>query len=543
MNSSGKYLIITEKPSVAKCVLDALQQRESFKKQNGYYESSNYIISWCFGHLLELKSVNDYESKRVKWNDIRLPYIPNKFEYKLKDDTGVKKQFKVLKELINSSTVTAIYNCGDCDSEGQILVDEVIAASKNKKMVYRMILPDQTEKTILSEIDRKAPNEEYKNFAAEGLSRQYTDWLYGINTTVLLSVKSNELFNCGRLIVPIVRKIYDVDMSIKNFIPETYYQCESDVGGIKLTVQDKFKESNKALEIANILNKEEAVVTDIIRKDVVKKPSRLFSLTTLQKYLNKKYKMKADEVLKICQNLYEKKYQTYPRTDAEYLSEEEKDKVKDILNALNDTNLIFKDKKSIFDTSKIEAHSAITPTTVIPKDLTDKEKIVYDTVSNRFKANFCKEDCILSTSEMIIKCKDYEFKFKGEILKQEGFLRYEPISKLKILPKLNEGDRVEHEFKSVKKQTEPPKKMTQASLLSYLEHPFKNYEEDEEINIKEVGLGTPATRAEIIRKCCIKYIEDRNNILSITPIGINFIENIDKLGINLITKEYYWRKK
>ena len=152
MNSSGKYLIITEKPSVAKCVLDALQQRESFKKQNGYYESSNYIISWCFGHLLELKSVNDYESKRVKWNDIRLPYIPNKFEYKLKDDTGVKKQFKVLKELINSSTVTAIYNCGDCDSEGQILVDEVIAASKNKKMVYRMILPDQTEKTI----DRKS---------------------------------------------------------------------------------------------------------------------------------------------------------------------------------------------------------------------------------------------------------------------------------------------------------------------------------------------------------------------------------------------------
>ena len=245
-----------------------------------------------------------------------------------------------------------------------------------------------------------------------------------VNTTVLLSVKSNELFNCGRLIVPIVRKIYDVDMSIKNFIPETYYQCESDVGGIKLTVQDKFKESNKALEIANILNKEEAVVTDIIRKDVVKKPSRLFSLTTLQKYLNKKYKMKADEVLKICQNLYEKKYQTYPRTDAEYLSEEEKDKVKDILNALNDTNLIFKDKKSIFDTSKIEAHSAITPTTVIPKDLTDKEKIVYDTVSNRFKANFCKEDCILSTSEMIIKCKDYV----ERIVVSPNFTRTEPFA-------------------------------------------------------------------------------------------------------------------
>jgi DNA topoisomerase-3 len=191
-----------------------------------------------------------------------------------------------------------------------------MACQKNK-ITYRMILPNQTEKTILAEIDRKALNSEYKNFANEGFSRQRIDWLYGINTTVLLSVKSGELLNCGRLIVPIVKKVYDVDMSIKNFIPTEYYQCESNINEIKLTVGEKFNTSLEAEKLAKILNEQQAIVEDITSKDVTKKPSKLFSLTSLQKYMNKHYKMKADEVLEICQSLYEKKYQTYPRTDGD----------------------------------------------------------------------------------------------------------------------------------------------------------------------------------------------------------------------------------
>lgn len=530
-----KKLVICEKPDVARNVVDALNQRENFNKKDGYYESNNYIVSWCFGHLFELKNVNDYEGEKVKWSDIKLPYIPQQFQYKVKNDNGVKKQFKILKEFINSDVIDGIYNCGDNDSEGQILIEEVLMACRNKKTTYRMILPDQTEKTVLKEIDRRTLNSEYRNFANEGFSRQRLDWLYGINTTVLLTVKTGqeEQLNCGRLIVPIVKKIYDVDMSIKNFIPTTYYQCESDVKGIKLTVSDKFEVSKIAEDLAEELNKEKAFVKEISSKDVNKKASKLFNLTKLQKYMNKNFKMKADEVLKICQSLYEKKYQTYPRTDSEYIREEEEEKIKEIIVSLNDPNLEFKDKKAIFDNSKVEAHSALTPTTIIPNDLTGKEKLVYDTVSNRFKANFCKEECIISTSEMIIECGNVEFKFKGEIMKQKGFTVYEPIANLKVLPKLNKGDIIEHDFKSVEKETQPPKKMTQATLLSYLENPFRNHEDDEEIEVKTLGLGTAATRAEIIKKCCLKYIEDNNNTLSITPTGIKFIEAIDKLGIDL----------
>ncbi|WP_050499909.1 DNA topoisomerase, partial [Clostridium botulinum] len=486
---------------------------------------------------MELKNVSEYEGRKIKWNEIKLPYIPEKFQYKIKNDNGIKKQFKILKNLINSENVDGIYNCGDNDSEGQILIDEILMASKNNKITYRMILPDQTEKTVLSEIDRKALNSEYINFANEGFARQRLDWIYGINTTLLLSVKSGILLNCGRLIAPIVKKIYDVDISIKHFIPTTYYQCESDINGIKLAVSDKFNNSSLAEKLADELNKEKSFVKDITSKDTHKKPSKLFSLTSLQKYMNKNYKMKADEVLAICQSLYEKKYQTYPRTDSEYMSEQEKEKVKDIIIELNDSNLEFKDKKTVFDNTKVEAHSALTPTTNIPTDLNDKERLVYNTVCNRFKANFCKEECIISTSEMIIECGSNEFKFKGEIMKQKGFTTYEPILNLKVLPKLNKGDVINHEFKAVEKQTQPPKKMTQDKLLSYLENPFRSYEEDEEIEVKELGLGTPGTRSEIIKKCCMKYIEDKNNILSITDLGIKFIETINKLGINLYAEK------
>lgn len=536
-------LIICEKPSVAGNVCDALKNREKFNRKDGYFESENYIITWLFGHLLELKEVNDYEGEKKKWSDIKLPYIPEEFQYKVKDDPGVKKQFKIVKDLINNKNITAIYNCGDNDSEGQILVDEILMICKNKKETYRLILPDQTEKTVLSEIDAKRSNNDYKNFAAEGFSRQRMDWLYGINTTVLLSVKSGETLKCGRLIVPVVKKIYDVDMSIKNFVSTKYYQAESNVNGIKLTVAEKFKNSEEASSIAEKLNNEKAIVQEINSKDVTKKPGKLFSLTSLQKFMNKNYKMAADETLKICQALYEKKFTTYPRTDAEYLSEEEKEKTKEIINSLNDENLLFKDEKSIFDSSKVEAHSAITPTTKTPVDLNEKEKLVYEVITNRFKSNFTNEKCIIATTEMIIVCGDETFKFTGEIMKQEGFNKYESISKMKVLPKVEKGDILEHEFKSVEKETHPPKKMTQYALLNYLEFPFRDFkdqdeqDEVEEFNVKELGLGTPATRAEIIKKCCKKYIDDNNNILSITPLGIKLIETINKLHIDLYAEK------
>lgn len=527
-----KSLIIAEKPSLARNVIQAIETREKFSKKNGYYESQNYVVSWAIGHLLGAKDIADYEGKKLKWQEINLPYIPEKFEFKVKENT--KEQFKILKQLINRKDIESVYNCGDPDREGQVIIDLVLQESKNKKEVYRLWLADQEVKTILKSLDEKVTNYKYKNLYSEGIARTIIDWLLGINETIYLTNKTGTLLRAGRILVPIVKKIYDRDMEIKNFQSVKYYQAESNEDNIKLTFAEKFDDKILAEKKAESLNKNKTVVEDIITKDVKKEPSHLFSLTSLQKYLNKKNKMSADNVLNIVQKLYENKYTTYPRTDSQYMTNEEKEKAKSILNAINDGNLEYKESKNVFkDTG--EPHSAITPTTIIPKELSGDEKIVYEAILNRFKANFCKENCIISETNMLIQNGEDQFKLTGKSIKQKGFSIYESIKNEKMLPSLNKGDEIKVNFVAVEKETQPPKKMTEATLLSYLEHPFKDEEEDsDEINLNEIGLGTAATRAGIISNAKkMSYIIENKSVLSIGELGIKLIETIDKLKIDL----------
>lgn len=533
-----KSLIIAEKPSLARNIIQAIEKNETFKKCAGYYESENYIVSWAVGHLLQLKDIADYEGEKQKWKDINLPYIPNKFEFKVKEDT--KDQFKILKQLIYRDDVRDIINCGDPDREGEVIVRLILKEANNNKEVYRLWLPDQEENTILKALDKKELDSNYDNLYNEGIARTLLDWILGINETIYLTNKSGTLLRAGRILVPVVKKIYDRDMEIKNFQPVKYYQAESNEDNIKLTVDIKFSEIGEAEEKSEELNINKTIVEDITTKDVKKQPSKLFSLTSLQKYLNKKNKMSADKVLKITQKLYENKYTTYPRTDSEYMTEDEKEKAIGILKAFNDSNLEFKDKKTIFDSSKVEAHSAITPTTIIPKELSGDEKIVYETISNRFKANFCKEECLISETSIIIKNGENEFKLTGKSIKQRGFLLYENLSNNeKMLPNLNIGNEIKTKFVAVEKETQAPKKFTEADLLSYLEQPFrKENDEESEIDIKEIGLGTPATRAGIISNAKkMTYIMESKNMLSIGDLGIKLIETINKLEIDLYAEK------
>ncbi|OSA97303.1 UNVERIFIED_ORG: hypothetical protein B2H98_08130 [Clostridium botulinum] len=533
-----KKLIIAEKPSLARNVIQALQKRGNFIRKNGYYESNEYIVSWAVGHLLQLKDIADYEGEKVKWKDIKLPYIPTNFEFKIKSNTS--EQFKILKELINRSDVESIYNCGDPDREGEVIIRLILKQANNKKTVYRLWVQDQEENTILTSLDQMKLDSQYDNLYAEGIARTMLDWIIGINETIYLTNKTETLLRAGRILVPIVKKIYDRDMEIKNFISVTYYQTESEINGIKLTVNEKYDNKENAYSKAIELNNNKTFVEDVIQKDIKKQSPKLFNLTSLQKYLNKKYKMSSDKVLALVQKLYENKYTTYPRTDSEHMTNDEKDKAKKIIAALNDSNIEFKDKKTVFDSSKVEAHSAITPTTIIPNEieLSDEEKIVYETICNRFKANFCKEDCIISETDIIIKNGEENFKLLGKTVKEKGFLMYEEISNEKMLPPLKKGDEIETDFNAVEKQTQPPKKMTEADLLAYLQHPFKKDDDDDEIDIKEIGLGTSATRATIINNAKkIKYIIENKNILSIGELGIKLIETIDKLNINLYAEK------
>ncbi|CAM3214946.1 DNA topoisomerase [Streptobacillus felis] len=532
-------LIIAEKGSLARNIAAAIG---IIKKNDGYIECKNdYVLTNCIGHLLELKQPRDFsENKDKKWREYDLPFIPNKFIYQVKNDAGIKKQLNIIKELMKKSS--QIINCGDADREGQIIVDTLLQYNVNKVPVKRLWLPEQTEETIRKELNNLKDNSKYYNLQQEGYARAYMDYLLGHNLTIVLTNLSGKMLNAGRVLVPIVKYIYDRDKEIKNFVIEKYFSIENE-NVVKLISKNKFNTKNEAIEYASLMNQNKAKVINIENKEVKKQPKKLFSLSDLQSELSKKYKINFATSLKIIQELYEKGYLTYPRTNTEYLSENEKDKVKDIIKVLNNDDLEFKDSKKIFDDTKIESHSAITITTKIPKDLKVDEDKVYKTVYNRFLSNFTKEECIISETTMTIRVNDEEFKLKGSVIKQLGFMKYEPKEFKDKLPNLSLNEEFEVYFKEVEKETTPPSKVNEGELSKFLKNPFKKEEyQNEEEKYKDifdgVEIGTEATRTGIIDKCVeIGYLTLDKGIFDITDLGILLIEKLIEHNINLFKEK------
>ena len=228
-----KKLIIAEKPSLAANVGRALH-KENFKRYDGYFESENFIITFAFGHLFRLNDIEDYtKSQDKRWNMDILPFIPSEFKFKLKDDEGVRKQYKIISKLINRNDVDSIVNCGDADREGEVIVrliiDNIFKECNIQKHIYRIWSPDQTAQSLANEVYNLKDDKLYDSLANEGLARTEIDWLLGINITRYLTLKaqSDKPLRVGRVMIPIIKKVYDRDMEIKNFISEKYYQIES----------------------------------------------------------------------------------------------------------------------------------------------------------------------------------------------------------------------------------------------------------------------------------------------------------------------------
>ena len=546
-----KKLIIAEKPSLARNIASALDIRVN---KEGYMENEKYIVSWAFGHLFKLRDVDGYVGEKRKWSEVKLPFFPEKFEFELKNDSGIKKQYKILKNLINSKEVDEVVNAGDADREGQIIVDIIINAIKTDKKIKRLWLPEQTEETIRKAINNLEDNFKYRNLHNEGLARTYMDWLMGINLTRYISLKANTLFPVGRVLIPVIKYIYDRDLTIKNFIPEKYFTIESETmcNGtlLKLICDKKYNllELEKAKSYSYELNRNKGIVKDITEKEIILNPPKLFSLSKLQSKLSKENKISFAKSLEIIQKLYEKGFITYPRTNTEYLAEEEKDKVRELIKLYSNYELEFKDSKKIFDSSKIESHSAVIPTLKIPdmNSLDLEEKIIFETIRNRFISNFLKEQAIINQTEIKIAVGNEIFNLKGKSVKQEGFLKYENQKIDNKLPYFEINQKIDVDFKVVDKLTVPPKKVTEENLSNYLKNPFrkeKNQENEDDTQeyreiMKGIEIGTEATRTGIIENAKkYGYITSEKQNFSITEKGIKLIELLDLLHINLYAEK------
>ncbi len=589
-------LIIAEKPSLARNIAAGIGE---FVRRDGYLESREYLITWAFGHLFSLADVEAYDGARAaagtrksgsgeasaapgsggsaldasggalpgranakkRWTLDNLPCFPDKFLFVLREDAGkgradgAARQFSIIRSLCRRPDVDTIINAGDADREGEIIVRLcIIKAGCPGKALKRLWLPDQTPETVAAALTDLKDESEYDNLANEGFARTYIDWLYGINLTRYASIKSGRLLRVGRVVVPIVRAIYERDSEIENFVPKEYLALvsrEKTAGEeVELVSKKQFdiEKRDEAEALCALYNAADAVVTDVRRKKDKLAAGKLYSLSKLQSFLGKKYKMSMSESLELVQKLYEQGYLTYPRTNSEYLAAAEKDKIAKILNICKGLGYPVKLKtgKTIFDDAKIESHSAITPTYKIPDKgkLSEREYQVYSAVFRRFIAVFCEEECLVEKTEIKIALGEYEtFTLKGMVMLAPGWTKYDDYSgRDKLLPPLSEGDLVAHIFRPAVKKTSPPKHYTIETLNNYLKNPFRDEkaaaDEDDAEEYRAVfeglELGTEATRTGIIDNARqSQYILLKNNVYTILPEGRYLIETLDKLKISM----------
>ncbi|UAT32025.1 type IA DNA topoisomerase [Bacillus badius] len=557
-------VIIAEKPSVAKNIADALKIRT---KKEGYFEGNGYIITWAFGHLLQLYDAKDYDEKLTRWSMENFPFVPSHFRYKVKsdprnrdkEDLGAKKQLKIIYSLIKRNDVEAVISACDYDREGQIIGDTIIYNLKSQKKVYRLLLNEWTPEEVVKGLKNIKPNIEMKPLQDAGLSRQWADWLIGINLTSVATLKyqkgRGQALNIGRVLLPTLKIIYDRDKEIENFVPEDYYKLTAAFktqdgqeyeGTYFEEGQEKFKSKEPLELIEKALANQSATIID---KKIERKkefPPYLFNLSNLQGYITSKYKgWTSDKVLKVAQSLYEKKLITYPRTASIALEESLAGKAAKVLDVLKkglpfEAEIKFQKTKRIFNNAKVESHSAIIPTYLVPKSLTKDEEIVYTAIKNRFIIQFMPiaefEETKITTKANVSEIKGV-FISKGRVQTIVGWKKLENIeSKDTLLPAVALNEHVDIIKQKVSSHvTKPPKPHIEKTLLRVMETCGKGSgsgsEEGEEGEkmlasiLSGYSIGTPATRAETIKKLKdIGYITMQNKNLICTELGRKLVE-------------------
>ena len=548
----GKILVIAEKPSVAKDIARVLGCKE---RKEGFLEGENYIVSWAIGHLVTLADPEDYDEKYKKWKRETLPILPKKMVLKAVKKT--QPQLKILKKLMNSKEVDSLICATVSGREGELIFRYIYEMVNCKKTFQRLWISSMTDIAIQEGFARLKDGREYDNLYLCAKCRSEADWLVGMNATRAYTLQYNALLSIGRVQTPTLAIMVERQKEIDAFVPEDYYEVQAmyeNFSGIwfdKKETDTKIKKLEQAQEIVQKVQGKTGSVFSITQEEKKQSPPLLYDLTELQRDCNKKFGFSAQKTLSIAQDLYEKrKMITYPRTDSRYLSEDMKQKVKNTLLKLQRVqkytpfiSYIFSQEnipfhKRIIDNSKVTDHHAIIPTDgkISLESLTEEEKKVYHVIVMRFMAVFYPQ-YIYMVTKVITIVEQQKFISKGTTVLQEGWTaiyKALDIEKTKdekkqeqILPNLKQGETVVvKQAKLLKKKTKPPVYYTESSLLSAMENAGR-FVEDEVLKeqMKESGLGTPATRAAIIeRLLTVGYIIRKGKNLVPTEKGIKLIE-------------------
>ncbi len=551
---------IAEKPSVAREIATILGANT---RCDGYFEGNGYAVTYTFGHLCTLFEPHDYKPYWKSWDLNNLPMLPDKFKTKVVSNSGIKKQFNIIKGLFEKASL--VINCGDAGQEGELIQRWVIHQAGYTGEVKRLWISSLTTEAIKEGFENLKPSKQYDNLYYAGFSRAIGDWLLGMNATRLYTVKHGgykQVLSVGRVQTPTLAILVNRFKEIQNFKPKPYWELQTLYRETLFTCEKgRFLKKEEGEAFADKVAKSDFEIVSVTKKKGKEYAPKLFDLTGLQVYCNTKFGFSADETLKLVQKLYEQKVVTYPRVDTTFLPNDIYPKIKGILSKLNSYKVLIqpllqdKIKKStkVFNDKKVTDHHAIIPTGV-QINLQYNQQQVYDIITKRFIAVFY-DDCLVSNTTVIGKAENVTFKTTGkEILSKGWRVVFEASSTLNksikkeekgILPNFTKGEKGAHKPSFLEKETKAPKYYTEATLLRAMETAGKQVDDDEMRELmKENGIGRPSTRANIIETLFKRtYIKRNKKQIIPTTTGIQLIDSIHNKLLKSAELTGRWEKQ
>lgn len=512
----SKFLVIAEKPSVAQSYAKNLS---AYKREDGYLEGESCIVSWCLGHLAEYAQPEEYDPKYEKWQFDDLPILPEAWKLKVSKDK--KKQFEVIKTLMNRSDVEYLVNGCDAGREGELIFQRVYVLAGCRKPVKRLWISSMEDAAIQKGFQTMKSEEEYKNLCMAAVCRAQADWLIGMNGTRAYTTRYFKRLVVGRVQTPTLAMLAERQERIEHFQKEAFYKVALTDG--KLTVVSENIANEEAAELlAALCNGSTAVVTQMKKERKKSFPPKLYDLTSLQREANRYFGYTAKRTLEMLQELYEEKLVTYPRTDSQFVTEDMKDSVEELVGKMPvllsfvDYGQLGHGIKRVINNAKVSDHHAILPTKeAVEKGIADlpadKKNLMMLICQQLVQAT--GEEYLYEQTDITVKCQEHDFKARGKIPVQMGFkevekafkqlcVKAEPVEEKEKETSIPAGYEEGMRLFPVKAEktthyTSPPKPFNEDTLLAAMET-AGNKEFDSETEKK--GLGTPATRASIIEK-------------------------------------------